>query len=378
MKIGILTLKFYDNYGGIIQAFALKKTLEKLGHQVIFFEHIFTPKRLPLKIRYLIYLKRFILKFLLKRNIVIKQDKYILDSYLSRNFAIRKFIVKYIQREYIKIEDEKLSCIDAIVVGSDQVWRPIYAKPIGKFFLDFLDGNNNICKIAYAVSFGGYDWEFTQEEEKECARLAKQFDLITVREDSGIDLCKKFLGVNSKHVLDPTMLLEKDDYIQIIEKEQTPKSKGNLFAYVLDNSSAKQRYINDIAKLKGLRPFSIMLSSEQYDKEIPADGIDVWLRAFVDAEFVVTDSFHGCVFSIIFNKSFIVICNERRGKARFESLLKLFDLTDRLVSLDNLILCDTFSDINWNIVNSKIKIMKNNSLEILQKKLNENNKYGNR
>ena len=147
-------------------------------------------------------------------------------------------------------------------------------------------------------------------------------------------LCREHFGVEALHVLDPTMLLDKEDYIRLIEAAGTPKSKGTLLNYILDETSEKRALIERIAKEKGLVPFRV--NSRVEDRTAPIEEriqppVEKWLRGFYDAEFVVTDSFHACVFSILFGKPFVVVGNKERGIARFESLLKMFGLEDRLV-----------------------------------------------
>jgi len=128
---------------------------------------------------------------------------------------------EFIQRNIITTEsfsskvDEKLLDnynFDAYVVGSDQVWRPCYSPQLSTFFLDFLEGNSTVEKIAYTASFGVDDWKFTNKQIKEFGRLLKLFDAISVREDSTVELCKNYFGVEATHLLDPTMLLGSDVY----------------------------------------------------------------------------------------------------------------------------------------------------------------------
>lgn len=365
MKIGILTLPLHSNYGGIIQAYALKATLENMGHEVIFIEHVNYPPQLPINIKYLIYIKRCIFKYILKKDIIVRLDKHNMDIFRFRMKEILPFINKYIQHDIRYTKDINFSQLNAVVVGSDQVWRTAYANPIEKYFLNFLDGNNHIKKIAYAASFGIENWDFTPQQTTECARLAKQFNLITVREDSGVNLCKEYLGVSAEQVLDPTMLLEMEDYVKIIKAENTPKSEGNLFAYMLDDSPQKQEFVEKIATKKGLTAFSIMPKEGQTDITPTYPGVHKWLRSFMDAEFVVTDSFHGCVFSIIFNKPFIAIGNKGRGQARFDSLLKLFELENRLIDISQLNTESAIKDIDWTKVNSIRQMMKKKSISLI-------------
>ena len=116
-------------------------------------------------------------------------------------------------------------------------------------------------------------------------------------------------------MFDPTLLLSKEDYISLIENAKTPKSEGNLMCYVLDNVEEKKDFINEIAEDRGLQPF--YTNSKIYDvkatqKDRIQPPLEKWLRGFMDAEMVIVDSFHGAVFSIIFNKPFWVISNSMR------------------------------------------------------------------
>src|SRR5690606_30541311 len=134
----------------------------------------------------------------------------------------------------------------AVVVGSDQVWRPRYSPNIYNFFLDFLKNNSTIKKVAYAASFGTEDWEYTEEQTREARELIKHFNAVSVRESSGVLLCDKYLNrKDAVHVLDPTLLLKAEDYNQLINK--TKKEIG-LFTYVLDETKEKLDFIKQCSK----------------------------------------------------------------------------------------------------------------------------------
>lgn len=172
--------------------------------------------------------------------------------------------------------------------------------------------------------------------------MIQKFDAVSVREETGVKLCSTYYDIKAKHVLDPTMLLSKDDYVALIEKSDVPKSKGNLFCYILDNTEEKMNVVKNIEKQRHLSSFFMNVDcgnlAEDLEKRIQPP-VESWLRAFYDSEFIVTDSFHACVFSILFHKQFLVIENKDRGLARIHSLLSMFGLEDRLTS-------DTGLDIN--------------------------------
>ena len=231
-------------------------------------------------------------------------------------------------------------------------------------------------RIAYAASFGVDEWEFSEEETFICKDLLKLFDGVSVRENSAVALCEKYFNRSDViHVLDPTMLLEKEDYIRIVEKEKEPKSPGNLFCYILDGSSEKKQIIEFIASQISAVPFTQMPKCEiTYEnlrdrlEDCVYPSVTAWLRAFMDAEMVITDSFHGCVFSIIFNKPFWVIGNHSRGMARFDSLLSMFGLEGRLMSTDS-IPVELSSPIDWDRVNTIKKDWQEKSYNFLERNL---------
>lgn len=340
MKIGILTLPLHTNYGGILQAYALQTVLERMGHEVIVLNRdrsIYSPKRQQI-LSYIVYLiKKYCLGRKVspfksaKRKNIEREER---EQYTS--VFINKYIHTYNIRNLVKDVPKNL---EAFVVGSDQVWRYMYFTKIFKSrienaYLKFCEGEN-VKRISYAASFGTEEWEYTEDETKECARLLALFDAVSVREESGVKLCMEKLARNDvKHVLDPTILLSKEDYIKIVEDSGLSISSGNLMCYVLDDNADIHEMINSIAQERGLTPFvanSKVEEKSRSNKERIQPPVERWLRGFMDAEFVVTDSFHACVFSILFHKPFVVIGNKTRGYSRFESLLKLFGLENRLI-----------------------------------------------
>ena len=353
MKIGILTLPLHTNYGGILQAYALQTVLERMGHEVCLIEKRRVPLKLPLWKAPLSYGKRII------KNLTGHPFPIFYEQKINRERPIvrqntDKFINKYIKRRIVNdYSDIKETDFDAIVVGSDQIWRPKYFHDIEHAFLDFTEGWN-IRRIAYAASFGTDEWEYTPEQTERCRELIKNFDAVSVRESSGVDLCRKCLDVDAVHVLDPTMLLTKEDYIQLFENAKTPQSNGTLLCYILDETQVTTDLINKIAKAKNLVPFKV--NSKVENKTAPLKDrvqppVEQWLRGFFDAEFIITDSFHACIFSILFNKQFVVIGNIDRGLSRIKSLLSIFSLENQLITA-----CKSLeiSLINYNKENEKL------------------------
>lgn len=376
MKIGILTLPFHTNYGGLLQAFALKTVLSGWGHEVSFItisQEIYLPWS-KLIIRYIF---RFCKKYILRRKKVDifwekNHNQYINEQQIYAKYT-NQFVKKYLPtRFYQTFEDIKETDFDAIIVGSDQIWRKKYVPIIENAFLIFTNGWH-IRRISYAPSFGTDNWEYSETETKNCRNLLSSFDYVSIREKEGLNLCHKYLDRNAEWVLDPTFLLNKKIYIDSLELKKIPKSKGNLLCYMIDMNEDKQEVINTIAKVKGLSPFTVNsraedTSDKQYSVEEKIQPpVEEWLRGFLDADFIVTDSFHACAFSIIFGKQFLVYGNKDRGLSRFFSLLQLFGLEDRIITSSNNIVLP--NDYNINLVHDILSKQQENSIMFLKSSL---------
>lgn len=371
MKIGIFTQPIHTNYGGILQAFALQTVLEQRGHKVkviklSLFRPLFTFKT-PFSL-----IKRGIKKYIMKKECRIFEERYFNKSYPITGFHTLNFINKYIH--LVDFNTITPDMFDAIVVGSDQVWRPKINRPIERSFLNFTT-NWNIIRIAYAASFGTDEWEFTKEQTKNCKELIKYFNAVSVREDSGIDLCKTKLDVEAIHVLDPTMLLEKETYIKLFYDAPITEKKGDLLTYILDETEEKNDIIQKVSNATNFIPFRVNSRIEDSYapiKERVQPPVEQWISGFYNAKFVVTDSFHGCVFSIIFNKPFIVYANIKRGNSRIESLLKIFALENRLINsiemIDDKLINST---IDWAYVNKIKQIWREKSINFLESGLSQ-------
>lgn len=333
MKIGIITLPLHTNYGGILQAYALQTVLERMGHEVVVLDKG-QIQHYKLWEACWIYPKRFITKFIKRRDIDIFARRQYNKIYPIISQYTQQFIDKYIHVLTVeKCRKLRSQNFDAIIVGSDQIWRSKYNENIKNAYLKFAE-QWNIKRISYAASFGTDKWEYTAKQTQICAKLANKFDAVSVRENSGIRLCHDYLGVNAQHVLDPTMLLSVKDYMGLVEKSNVPISSGNLLCYILDENEDIHKLVDVVAEEKKLIPFRV--NSKVEDKNAPIGEriqppVEQWLRGFYDAEFVITDSFHACVFSILFNKPFMVYGNRERGLSRLVSLLKTFDLENRLI-----------------------------------------------
>lgn len=348
MKIGIVTQSLLNNYGGILQNYALQKVLKDLGHEPITIDYV---AHYSFR-RFLIHNLKTIFYFLINSkncNFIsyFRKRKNIMSEFVSNYIITTNPVRKYSQ----KIIDDYN--IETLIVGSDQVWRPQYNNDLEDMYFYFVK-EKCISKIAYAASFGVDIWEYTKFQTLRCKRLIKRFDAVSVREDSGISLCQNFFDMNVEDVLDPTLLLSKEEYKKLCEN--IPKIEESfLLAYILDTNNYKNKLINDVSILKGI-PIKKIHADNNATLSIPE-----WLSLIRDAEYVVTDSFHGMLFSVIFNKQFIVIANKERGLTRFTSFLKKFKLLNRLVFIE-----EYSTEIN-DISNIKIDYNNINSIKDLEK-----------
>ena len=370
MKIAILTQPLHTNYGGNLQNFALQKVLTDMGHEPVTIDRHHTVKlRTKLKLGYFKNLLMHFLKGtpkpLWKSYFSSKKEQ----AYLRQD--ITAFIDAYITKTPRLYSDKAVQAIfkennfEAVIVGSDQCWRPMYSPNIYTYYLDFLKDNKEIKKLAYAASFGTDEWEYTEEQTARCKKLIQQFDLVTVREKAAVNLVTEKLNKDAEFVLDPTLLLSKEDYIELFVGKNLPDNKG-IYTYILDDSDWKTQVVETAKETLGLPQFSNQHNKHTVNSEkIPS--IESWIKGFADADFVVTDSFHGTVFSIIFNKPFISLVNVSRGASRFESILGEFDLMQRLASdFDQQYIEALIEEaIAYDGVNQKLDALRSHSKEVL-------------
>ena len=303
MKVAIVTQPLLSNYGGILQNWALQQVLEGLGHSPVTIDYLY---KSPLR-EYLLQFSKVMLLRLLK-NPSLKLPTY---YRMRRPIAFDKFVRKYIKTTPIVHRYSsrilKQGQFDAVVVGSDQVWRPCYNYyTLPDMFLGFAQ-DLPVRKVAYAASFGSDEWEYSMEQEVMASNQIQRFDALSVREHSAVALCREHFKMEAEDVLDPTLLLPKERYEELCSAIPR-KSQRYLYAYILDLDDKKRMLVEQQAEQLGL---PIEWASSGGDSIL---SVEEWLALFRDSEYVITDSFHGTVFSIIFNKSFIFIVNTYPSK----------------------------------------------------------------
>ncbi len=348
----ILTHPFHGNYGGMLQAGALWYAVSEKHSETSI--GCYTPPLTPSTI--FGYIKLFVRRLQFSLASLLFDVRGHSSSRMRYAEAFQKFLpfhpLHEQQQNVVNAPDE-----NRWIVGSDQVWRAQYTrgmKSVPFYFLDFLPEEVRRQSISYAASFGTDEWEGTLEETQECRRLLQQFKAVSVREHSGVKICREVFGVDAVQMPDPTLLVEEGGYQHIIDSEKTYQRKEPyIAAYVLDEATASLRALYSVSDKLNLPIQHLMphanakLLRDRFPLSVPQ-----WLRYMKESSFVVTDSFHGCVFAIIFNKPFVCLGNEGRGSARFDTLFQTFHLESRLATSPEQALVIAQEPIDWVAVNA--------------------------
>lgn len=355
MKVGILTFHWANNYGAVLQAYALLSKLKELGHDAYIID------------------RRMIYKGILRKL----YHKFSYEHF----FSWRKFwkytdtFLKPKTRAYMSHDDLvtnfKNENFDAVIVGSDQVWR---WKLIGlNYFLDFITGHKT-KRYSYAASFGLDEWHGTEDDRKTISELLKQFNRISVREETGVKICQDTFKVDAKLVLDPTLLHTAEFYEQTLLKNYKCQPSGKVVSYILGKNKKPQVVeIANWAKSINLKHNELFWTTIEHPSLIGKSTFHLthvtpieWLNEIRNAEYVITNSFHATVFSIIFKKQFVVLTHTEGGNNRIETLLSCLNINNRSTSelqRFNEILDEK---IDYAIVYSSLEKLKKSSIEYLK------------
>lgn len=313
MKVGILTHPQHINYGGILQCFALATYLRMLGHEPIVI------RREQNKSNVIKRILRSVLKFLgFKRYRQVISDRAVnIRPFVEKNINRTQAINSNLLMNNVCVQYD----LDAVLVGSDQVWRRDFANDYGwNYFLDFVP--QHIIKASYAASFGLSTWDYTNNEGQKIKELLKSFKNVSVREKEAVDLCKDHLGVDAEVLIDPTMLLNASIYGKYSSDRLI--QDDYVFVYWLGD-------LNDISKdISEYRSLGYTVKVVTLRGEHVVDSIEDWLSYIKYAKIILTDSFHGCVFSMIFHKQFVAYCNQSGGYGRIQSLFENMGISEKL------------------------------------------------
>ena len=361
MNVGIVTFFCVPNYGAMLQAYALWKFLEERGHNVEFIDYAFgNARRIPLW------------KCFAARNLI---------GYFG---AVRKKLKAYVRFNIVHFSDvyprtrrvatfSELEDVggrfDALIVGSDQMWNPLWCsgKSLPVVMLDFAARGKK--RIAYAASFGTNEWKKEQNADG-AGRLLREFDAISVREESGMRLVQELSGRDdAKWVLDPTLLHSASFYEPLLNNERY-KQHRYVFSYMLDEWLGDENIgsaLREVMASKGIDEIhtdkvsvSGLLSPICRLLEVQSKVlVGTWLSEISNSDFVVTNSFHGTVFSILFHRPFLTIPvsgNMSGMNERVTSLLSLVGLRSRIISTKNLEECREVLDsvIDWDDVDRRL------------------------
>lgn len=337
MKIGILTHPLDYNYGCLLQAYALQKTIKLMGHEVVTINRFSNPKTTFLA-QFKNWTKRAASHYIKRKNVRLCWNPNLTMDMKRILFSkTQKFVDRNITNTGIVFPSDleridKEYQFDAYVVGSDQVWLPNFSL---NCFLDFVH-RDNVKRIFYAASTGSTSFADIPSIAMKCKILSSKFSGISVREDSLIPVVKKALGRDAIQVLDPTLLLDAKDYLAAcVEEEETSPI---IFTYILDKTKDKKALVDKVQKDLHL-PVVAGSVDKDYERGKGMDinkciypSVDHWILNMARAKFVVTDSFHGTCMAITFRKPFVVVGNKARGLNRFLSILRLFNLENRLIT----------------------------------------------
>ncbi len=356
MRVGIVTQPLEMNYGGILQNWALQQALKSLGHE---------PITIDAYQRYSTVHYWFnCLRAGIKRMTGHKAEMPHPYKGALRYELLGRFVEEQIDKTRVmwdyKRNVVKRYGLDALVVGSDQVWRAKYnGDHLEDMYLAFAVGFK-LKRVAYAASFGVDQWEYTPEQTARCAALAQQMDAVSVREQSGVALCHDHLKVDAECVVDPTMLLDAQGYNSIIDHEWDG-GEPYLAVYCLDVSPEVEAFVNQLAASRGLQ---VRMFSAGWKSTL---SVGQWLAMLSRATVVVTDSFHGTVFSILFGRDFYNIGNAGRGNTRIYNLLRSLGLEERL--LTDLTAIPVAVETDWGKVHGLLAAEREKSMAFLANNL---------
>lgn len=311
MKIGIMSMQRIHNYGSFLQAYGLKKVLESLGHNVQFVDYLYEEgicKKPPKKI--------FIKKLWDNRHIFEYINKRIICKKYNRTFS-NEFIPQLVGN-FINIHPKDL---EALVIGSDEVFNCLQGYPVG-FSLELFGKNyENIPVISYAASFGQTNYErlVKYNVEKEVGDCLKKFKAISVRDQNSYDLIKKLTGISPQLNLDPVLIYDFSEYF----KPEKINLKDYIILYVYPGrlTNEEEKYIKQFAKKHKKKILSFGMYQKIANINVVINPLEIF-NYFLKSDYVITDTFHGTIFSIVTKKNFCtIIRNNDEGNSN-----KLVDL----------------------------------------------------
>ncbi len=349
MKVAVITRHAICNYGSFLQSYALQKAIEKLGNEAVIIDYIREDEEYHKRINIALKKsKRWNKNFLMR--MIYKVSRYPETVLMERKFA--QFRKKHLNMTKLytsiqELEKDKPQA-DIYCTGSDQVWGPISLDNYDPAYcLDFT--NDEDIKISYAASFG--KTKFEGDTMSYFANALKKYKYLSVRENSATEIIRG-MGIDKvEQVLDPTLLLNSDEWTKLIEKEITGKY---VLVYQIHSNPELDKYAEEFAKKVNLPLLRVSFYFHQVSRSgklIYLPTIGEFLSYIKNAEYMITDSFHGTAFAINFNTQFANVVHDETA-TRNQSLLQLTGLTDRIVT----------DKKNFEVFNKKIDFSKVNKI----------------
>lgn len=377
-KIGIITILNVNNYGAELQAFALNHKLGQLGYNseiinYLYYKHpdyIWEKNSRPIvKISFINNLKGIILRWIDKFNTIThpqnsKLRKLRFDEFHKKNTKTSKPIKSFSALYHSKFD------YDTYIVGSDQVWNPNTRTSIEPYFLAFAPKDKN--RISYASSFGV--GSLLPEYHPAYKACFEHLSHISCREKAGVEIIKVVTGKQATHVLDPTLLMSKNEWESILTPYQS--KEPYILMYILTYSPYITELAMDIQKKTGYKIIRVCFNSINIEKKpdilnIVDAGPAEFLGLYANASFVITNSFHGSIFSLIFEKEFLTITPKNKSNnSRQVGLLKMVDLENRIVQEGSTITDINYEPIDYHNINKIIEREKGKSLAFLVDSIN--------
>ena len=361
MKVGIITIHRASNYGAVLQAYALREFIKELGYDAELVDY----RCASIEEMYTnMFGSMFSLKSKIK-NILTwsvqknrnKKFEYFINNDLNCTDATSCY-----KKEQLEECNDKY---DVFISGSDQIWNPFCTGEDKHYFLDFVKDNKK--KYSYAASFGTAKKAFI--DHPLYRKLLGMYQCISVREKNGKDVVREMTGKDALVHLDPTFLLNREKWIEKANTIEVKNEKPYVLVYSIAMPKSIQKIAVDYAEKNNMDVRYITLSNlftvKNSKKTITCSPVE-FLSYIMHAECVVTNSFHGIAFSIIFNKKFCVEknANPNHDNSRLENILGCLGLENRFVTNGNI--DEINQDIDYTIVNQKISDMRKLSVDYIK------------
>lgn len=330
-KIGILNFWWISNYGALLTAYAIQSLTSEFNYTPI-----------------------------------------LIDNSYKYNNSITKSFAKNFQKKYLKTSNKIISynnfknlnnLCNIFITGSDQIFRPSSAKErLYQYYQDF--ASIEAKKISFSASFAVDKKTLLEETDPKILEKIKislnSFDFVSIREKSGIEICKDLFNIDAEWIIDPVFIINKSNYNKLIQNS-TKDFSNTIVSYILDPNRNYNKVYKYLTKKYGIKVEKIAYSNE---------SVENWLSAIKNCKLLITDSFHGMCFAIIFNKPFICVTNKKRGATRFESILEMLCIENQCINnINEIYKKDCIFKINYEKVNQRIEEERYKGINFLKKAL---------